>query len=208
MQRFQKKESLKKMRMDEQELVRRIQEGDEMAFGEIVRIYKDRIMNYLWQLTGDYQKAAELSQETFMRVYFKARKYRPVAPFSSWIYAVASNLAKTELKKMKKFSTVSFDLIQNKIPEACLSYNHSDSDLTEDLRNVLNSLHPRYRIPVILKDIEGFSQEEIAQILRKPLGTIKARISRGRNYLKKELEKSYAKIDVLMKEEEKEYGRV
>ena len=208
MQRFRKKESLKKMRMDEQGLVLRIQEGDEIAFGEIVRIYKDKIVNYLCQLTGDYQKAVELSQETFMRVYFKAHKYRPIAPFSSWVYAIASNLAKTELKKMNKIPTVPLDLVQNRIPETRLSNDHSDSDLAKDLRKALNSLHPRYKIPVILKDIEGFSQEEIAQVLKKPLGTIKARISRGRDYLKKELEKSCGDINFLMNEKEKEYGRV
>jgi len=208
MQRFRKKESLKKMRMDEQGLVLRIQEGDEIAFGEIVRIYKDKIVNYLCQLTGDYQKAVELSQETFMRVYFKAHKYRPIAPFSSWVYAIASNLAKTELKKMNKIPTVPLDLVQNRIPETRLSNDHSDSDLAKDLRKALNSLHPRYKIPVILKDIEGFSQEEIAQVLKKPLGTIKARISRGRDYLKKELEKSCGEINFLMNEKEKEYGRV
>ncbi|NOR53885.1 MAG: hypothetical protein GQ536_07345, partial [Candidatus Aminicenantes bacterium] len=79
--------------MDEQELVCRIQEGDEVAFTEIVKIYKDRIVNFLCQLTGDYQKAVELSQETFMRIYFKAHKYKPIAPFSSWVYTIASNLA-------------------------------------------------------------------------------------------------------------------
>lgn len=208
MQRFRKKESFKKMRMDEQGLVLRIQEGDEMAFGEIVRIYKNKIVNYLCQLTGDYQKAVELSQETFMRVYFKAHKYRPIAPFSSWVYAIASNMAKTELKKMNKIPTVPLDLVQNRVPETRLSNDHSDSDLAKDLRKALNSLHPRYKIPVILKDIEGFSQEEIAQILKKPLGTIKARISRGRDYLKKELKKSCGEINFLMNEKEKEYGRV
>lgn len=196
------------MRMDEQELVRRVQEGDEVAFGEIVRMYKHKIVNYLWQLTGDYQRAAELSQETFMRVYFKAHKYKPFAPFSSWIYAIASNLAKTELKKMSKVLTVPLELVQNKIPIEYSSNGNSDSELTEQLKKALNSLHPRYKIPVILKDLEGFSQDEIAQILKKPLGTIKARITRGRNYLRKELEKSCPKIEFLMEKEEKEYGRV
>jgi RNA polymerase sigma factor (sigma-70 family) len=110
------KDSLKKVRMDEQELVRQIQEGDEMAFAEIVKIYKDKIVNFLCKLTGDYQKAVDLSQETFMRVYFKAHKYRPVAPLSSWIYAIASNLAKTEMKKMRKYAVISLDEVQNRVP--------------------------------------------------------------------------------------------
>jgi len=195
------------MRMDEQELVRQIQEGDEMAFVKIVRIYKDKIVNFLCKFTGDYQKAVELSQETFMRVYFKAHQYKPVAPVSSWIYAIASNLAKTEMKKMRKYLVVSLDDVQNSLPIEAYSTNPSDSGLIKNLKKALNSLHPRYKIPVILKDIEGFTQEEIAQILKRPLGTIKARINRGRNYLKKELEKASYKENSFVKKEEYQDGR-
>lgn len=209
MQRLPKKKSLLKMNMDEQELVSRIQQGDEMAFAQIVRSYKDKIVNYLWQLTGDYQKAVELSQETFIRVYFKSRKYKPVAPFSSWIYAIASNLAKTEMKRSRKMKTVPLDNVQpNIMPKEYFPNNESNSDLAKELRKALNSLHPRYRVPVILKDVEGFSQEEIAQMLKKPLGTIKARISRGRNYLKRELAKSSIKTKSFKKRKENESGRV
>jgi RNA polymerase sigma-70 factor (ECF subfamily) len=197
---------LKKMRMDEQELVRHIQEGDEMAFAEIVKIYKDKIVNFLWKITGDYQKAAELSQETFMRVYFKAHKYKPIAPFSSWIYTIASNLAKTEMKKSRKYASVSLDDVQNSLPLETYTSGPTDSGLLSNLKEALNSLHPRYKIPVILKDVEGFSQEEIAQMLKSPLGTIKARISRGREYLKKELEKASSKDNTFALNEEYQDG--
>ncbi len=195
-----------KMRMDEQELVRQIQEGDEMAFSEIVKIYKDKIVNFLWKITGDYQKAVELSQETFMRVYFKAHRYKPIAPFSSWVYTIASNLAKTEMKKMRRYAAVSLDDVQNNLPMETYTSNPTDSGLLSNLREALNSLHPRYKIPVILKDVEGFSQEEIAQMLKSPLGTIKARISRGRDYLKKELEKASSKGNSFALNEEYQDG--
>ena len=178
------------MNMDEQHLVGRIQAGDEWAFAEIVHIYKDRIVNYLYQVTGDYQKAADLSQETFLRVFFKANKYRPIAPFSSWIYAIASNLAKTELKKSRRANLVSFDNIQPGLEASTPSEESTDSGLIKNLRQALEALNPRYRIPVVLKDIEGYSQEEIAEIIQRPIGTVKARISRGRNILKKQLEKA------------------
>lgn len=175
--------------MEEQELMTLVQAGDEMAFTEIVKRYKDKIVNFLWQITRDYQVAVELSQETFMRVYFKADKYKPVAPLSSWIYTIAANLAKTEMKKSNRVPMVSLDDENYRVAERTGSEeNPEESGLSKRMRQALDSLHPRYRIPVILKDLEGFSQEEIAQILKKPLGTIKARISRGRNYLKKELE--------------------
>lgn len=177
--------------MDEQELMQHVQEGDEMAFAQIITAYKDRIVNYLYQFTGDYQKAVELSQETFIRVYFKANKYRPIAPLSSWIYAIATNLARTEMKKARRASLVSLDdLSTHEFQENAYALDPPDPGLIKNLREALNSLHPRYRLPVVLKDMEGFSQEEIAQILKKPVGTIKARISRGRNFLKKRLERA------------------
>lgn len=195
------------MSMDEQELVSRLQEGDEAAFAQIMTAYKDKIVNYLFQFTRDYQKAVELSQETFLRVYFKANKYKPIAPFSSWVYAIATNLAKTEMKKARKLSQVSLDEVANDLEAGTYSVDSSDSGLIKNLREALNSLHPRYRIPVVLKDLEGFSQEEIAQILKRPVGTVKARISRGRGYLKKKLEKALAAQDFPKPSEEKCDGR-
>jgi len=184
------KKGFNKVRMDEQELISRIQEGDEVAFAEIVNRYKDRIVNYLFQLTGDYQRAVDLSQETFMRVYFKAKKYRPIAPFSSWIYTIATNLAKTDMRKMQRYSTISLDAVNDNYKSGAFDKNPSDlSMLALQVRKALNTLHPRYKIPVILKDMEGFSLEEIAQVLKSPVGTIKARVSRGRSYLKKAMEK-------------------
>jgi len=202
-----KKQKFKEISMDEQELVRQIQDGDEMAFAEIVRIYKDKIVNYLYQFTGNYQRAVDLSQETFMRVYFKANKYKPIAPFSSWIYAIASNLAKTEMKRIQKVSTVSLDDLHNNYSSGAFSENPTESGLTRNIRQCLNALHPRYKIPVILKDMEGFSLEEIAQIQKRPVGTIKARISRGRNYLRKELEKALREEDKDLEKKENLDGR-
>ena len=98
---------------------------------------------------------------------------------------------------MRKYSVVSLEDIQNKYAEGIVfTENPAHSELIKNVRRAISSLHHRYRIPIILKDIEGFSQEEIAQILQKPLGTIKARISRGRNYLRKELEEGSFKINL------------
>ena len=176
--------------MDEQELIRRVRAGDETAFAQIVVLYKDKIVNYLYQFTGDYQKAVELGQETFVRVYFKAAKYKPIAPLSSWIYAIASNLAKTELRRMKRSATVSLEDLPNHYSAGTYYEDRPDTGLLRNLREALDCLDPRYRIPVVLKDMEGFSQEEIARIIKRPVGTVKARISRGREQLKRMLEKA------------------
>jgi RNA polymerase sigma-70 factor (ECF subfamily) len=175
--------------MEDLELIQEVQKGDQSAFEEIMRRYKNRIVNFLWQMTGDYEKAVEISQETFLRVYFKADRYRPIAPLSSWIYAIASNLAKTELKKARRNQHVSLEDVQYSI-SGDIPYEEKavNSEEVKCLKEAVQNLHPRYRIPLILKDIEGYSQEEIAQILNKPLGTIKARISRARQYVKKEMD--------------------
>jgi RNA polymerase sigma-70 factor (ECF subfamily) len=193
--------------MDEQELIRRVQDGDEWAFGQIMGLYKDKIVNYLYQFSGDYQKASELAQETFIRVYFKAGKYRPIAPLSSWIYTIASNLAKTECRRSRKMATVSLEDIPNNFSSGTYYEDPADPGLVRNLREALDELHPRYRVPVVLKDMEGFSQEEIARIIKRPVGTVKARISRGREQLRKRLEKAREGEPYSAEKEVSEHGR-
>ena len=176
--------------MDEHQLIALVKEGDQSAFAQIVGVYKDKIVNFLFQLTGDYQKAVDLSQETFLRVYFKADKYRPIAPLSSWIYAIAANLAKTDIKKRKRMALVSLEELPPSVTVSTPSGEALDSGLSANLKDALEGLHPRYRIPIVLKDIEGYSQEEIARIINRPVGTVKARISRGRAMLKIKLERA------------------
>jgi len=187
--------------MDEHQLIALVKDGDQSAFAQIVSAYKDKIVNFLYQLTGDYQRAIDLSQETFLRVYFKADKYRPIAPLSSWIYAIAANLAKTDIKKRKRMALVSLDDLPPTVMVSTPSGDASTSGLSANLKEALEALHPRYRIPIVLKDIEGYSQEEIARIISRPVGTVKARISRGRAMLKIKLEKARLDANPLPKTE-------
>lgn len=175
-------------RMDEQKLMEKIKKGDEVAFSDLMVMYKDRVVNFLYQFTGDYQLAVDLSQETFLRVFFKAKKYRPIAPVSSWIYAIAANLARTERKKISRKAAIPLDEVTDSYSAGTYSLDHNDPGLMRNVKQALDRLHPRYRLPVILKDVEGFSQEEIATMLKLPVGTVKARISRGREYLRRWLE--------------------
>ena len=176
--------------MDEQHLMERIKNRDEAAFEELVRIYKNKLINYLYRLTRDYQRAVDLAQETFIRVFFKAKKYKPIAPVSSWIFTIASNLAKTELKRMKKRNHIPVEDVYNQQEQGIAHEDsHEEDRMVKKMKSALQNLDARYRIPVVLKDLEGFSQEEIAEILKIPLGTIKARISRGRKRLKQEMDK-------------------
>src|SRR4030042_1109212 len=193
--------------MDDQALMAKVQAGDEAAFAEIMKAYKDRIVNFLYQFVGDYQKAVELSQETFLRVYFKADRYRPIAPLSSWIYTIASNLAKTECRRSRKMATVSLEDIPNNFSSGTYYEEPADPGLVRNLREALDALHPRYRVPVVLKDMEGFSQEEIAKIIKRPVGPVKARISRGREQLRRKLEKARDGGGFAGEKEVSEHGR-
>ncbi len=187
--------------MDEHQLIALVKDGDQSAFAQIVSAYKDKIVNFLYQLTGDYQRAVDLSQETFLRVYFKADKYRPIAPLSAWIYAIAANLAKTDIKKRKRMALVSLEDLPPTVTVSTPSGDASDSGLSANLKEALAALNPRYRIPILLKDIEGYSQEEIARIINRPVGTVKARISRGRAMLKVKLERARRDANPLAKTE-------
>jgi RNA polymerase sigma-70 factor (ECF subfamily) len=91
--------------------------------------------------------AVDLSQETFLRVYFKADKYRPIAPLSSWIYAIASNLAKTDARKRRRTATVPLDELPNSYDAGTYSQDPPDPGLVRNLRDALEALHPRYRVP-------------------------------------------------------------
>lgn len=197
------------MRMEEHDLMRRVQKGDEAAFEEIVSMYKNKIVNFIYRLTGDYERSVDLSQETFMRVYFKAGRWKPVAPLASWIYTIAGNLAKTELKRRRRFNYLPLEDVQSRNrEEASHEENRENSLMVKRLRAALDRLHPRYRIPIVLKDIEGFTQEEIAEMLQKPVGTIKARISRGRSYLRQEMEKEPFSISFSVENRGLENGRI
>lgn len=176
--------------MDEQELIERIKQGDEMALASLMKIYKDRLVNFLYHAVGDYEKAVDLAQETFIRVYFRAHQYRPVGPVGAWIYTIASNLAKSEVKKRRRVNFVSLEELATETGSEGVTYDPPTTGLSRNLEQALNELPAYYRIPLLLKDVEGFSQEEIAQMLGRPVGTIKARISRARHLLRRQLEEA------------------
>lgn len=104
-------------------------------------------------------------------------------------------------------ATVSLDDLPNNYSAGIYSEDPPDPGLIRNLREALDALHPRYRVPVVLKDMEGFSQEEIARIIKRPVGTVKARISRGREYLKKMLEKAAHGDTYASKNEVREHER-
>ena len=85
--------------ISDEELIRRFQEGDLYAFDLIVRRYKDQLLNFAYRFLGNFEEAEDVVQETFLRLYRNKKAYRQIAKFSTWLYTITSNLAKTELRR-------------------------------------------------------------------------------------------------------------
>jgi RNA polymerase sigma-70 factor (ECF subfamily) len=176
--------------------------GDEAAFAELVRRYRNQITNYVYRLTNDYDSAVDLAQETFLRVFRAADRYQATYAFSTYIYRIATNLAITELRKRKRHRLVSltgfFQSSRGEFEEATEldpvdAAPLADVTLVEDERRTaiaraIATLPEKYRVPLVLRDVEERSYEEIAGILAMSEGTVKSRISRARAFLRDKLQ--------------------
>ena len=183
----------------DEELMASFQGGDEKAFNEIVARYKDRLMNFVFRFLGDYDDSVDVVQETFVRVFRKRAMYRPIAKFSTWIYTIASNLAKTELRRrglrtwlslghMRGGSGQDFEIADERYsPER----EAESTIMREVIQKALLSISHIYREVVVLRDIQELSYEEISEITGLSLGTVKSRINRGRSQLQALLKDIY-----------------
>jgi len=179
-------------------LIEATKQGDESAYAEIVHRYRNPIVNYLYRFLNDYEEAIDLAQETFVRVYFAIDRYHTEYAFSTYIYRIATNLAISELRRRKRRRLLSLTgLFQSDVEDATEFQPRDerqlqDDDLVEDeqskvIARAIAALPEKYRVPIILRDVEGRSYEEIAEIMELGLGTTKSRISRGRGLLKDKL---------------------
>lgn len=182
-----------KVQYSDKELILRFQQGDELAYVELVNRYRDRLMNFVFRFVGSFEEAEDIVQDTFVKLYQKKDYYRPISEFSTWIFTIASNLAKTELRKRKrrKVSYLSQIGIEEKdfdIPVEDTTDEETVGEYTESrIQDAIQSLQLHFRTALILRDIEELSYEEISKILDVPLGTIKSRINRARLQLQEKL---------------------
>src|SRR5215204_2953152 len=179
-------------------LIEATKNGDEAAFAQIVGRYKSPITNYLYRFLNDYEGAVDLAQETFVRVYFAIDRYHTEYAFSTYIYRIATNLAISEIRKRKRRTILSLTGLFQSDAEDDTEFQPTDERSLPDkdlidgeqervIAKAIATLPPKYRVPVILRDIEGRTYEEIASILDLGLGTTKSRISRARGLLKEKL---------------------
>ena len=189
-----KHDETKNIQVSDETLIERFQNGDLYAFDLIVKRYKNQLLNFIYRFLGNQEEAEDLVQETFLRVYKNRRAYRKVAKFSTWIYTIAGNLAKTELRKRRRRKIFSItDLgYEEKDYEICDNAFSPEEQvnclITEEIvQKEIETLSPKFREVIILRDIQELSYEEISKIVRIPLGTVKSRVNRGRLKLQERL---------------------
>ena len=195
-----KKAKLKNI--SDEDLMELFQDGKEMAFNELVRRYSDRLHNFLYRYTQNHNDCQDLVQETFLRVHKSKHSYERIAKFSTWMYTIAINLAKSLYKKKKRMQLTSihkddsnpdsFEMTledRNILPDEELHQKFS----MEALQYALDSLPEDFRKMVVLRDIEQLSYDEISEKLDVPMGTVKSRINRGRAQISHKI-KNYVDI--------------
>ena len=170
-------------------------DGDEDAFGVLVRRYQRRLTAFLSQLVGDLELARELSQEAFVRAWGALERFDPRYRFSTWLFRIAHNLGIDQLRR-RRLKTVSLyrtdshgDEVEVVVPDANKDplghlENHA---LASELRQVIDGLRPEYRELILLRHFAGLSYQEIAEFKGMPLGTVKNKLFRAHSVLRKAL---------------------
>lgn len=185
-------------KLSDHQLIEATKAGDEDAFGEIMNRYRGPITNYLYRFLNDYEEAVDLAQETFVRVYFAIDRYHTGFAFSTYIYRIATNLAISEIRRRKRRRLLSLTGLFQSEDDQQTEFQPPDerplaeAELLEDeqskmIARAIAALPEKYRVPVILRDIDGRTYEEVAAIMELGLGTTKSRISRGRGLLREKL---------------------
>ncbi|MBN2357021.1 sigma-70 family RNA polymerase sigma factor [candidate division KSB1 bacterium] len=184
----------KSSQISDEELIKRFQDGDLYAFDLIVSRYKDQLFNFTYRFLGSAQEAEDVVQETFLRIFRNRFAYRQIAKFSTWIYTIAGNLAKTELRKRKRrkivyISDLGFDDKEYEIEDVKANTEREvESSLAEKhIQKAIEELPERFRKVILLVDVQELPYEEVSKILHLPLGTVKSRINRARLKLQAKL---------------------
>ena len=186
-------------KLSDEQLIFQFQEGNHDAYVEIVNRYKDRLTNFIFRYIGSYDECDDIVQDTFIKVYVSKHLYKEIAKFSTWIYTIAINLAKTKVIKKNRYKILSLSSAYGDedkdfdIPDDAYSPEMDADSKYQDayIQKAMNSIPENYRKLVILRDVEDFSYEEIAQMTGLPMGTVKSRINRGREKLQKLLKDIY-----------------
>jgi RNA polymerase sigma-70 factor, ECF subfamily len=190
---------IKLRELSDEELILEFQKNNtEAAFNILVQRYKNPLTNFVFRFLGDYEACSDVVQETMIKVYRYKDSYSSVAKFSTWVYTIAGNLARTEYRRQRRRNIFSI----NDYGEEHKTYDLPDESYRPDvitdsgikdeiIQKALLKVKETYREAVILRDIQGMSYEEISEILGVNEGTVKSRINRGRAQLQELLKGIY-----------------
>lgn len=182
------------------ELMARMQAGDRSAFGLLVDRYKDSMVNYLTRMTDSRAQAEEMAQETFLRLYLHRERYSEQGKLGAFLYRIATNLCRSEHRRQRRQRLLRLGFLSSANGSAGGSNGHAavtsvtpQSELLAQeaqdlLRRAITQLPLRFRVPLVLHEIEGLSYQEVAQVTGCRENTVKSRISRGRSQLRRRLE--------------------
>jgi len=185
--------------LSDEELILEFQKNNtEDAFNILVQRYKNPLTNFVFRFLGDYAICADVVQETMIKVYRYKDTYSSVAKFSTWIYTIAGNLARTEYRRQRRRNIFSINDYGEDHSTYDLPDESSRPDVITDsgikdeiIQKALLKVKETYREAVVLRDIQGLSYEEISEILGVNEGTVKSRINRGRAQLQELLKGIY-----------------
>jgi RNA polymerase sigma-70 factor (ECF subfamily) len=172
----------------DKELMELIQAGDEKAFRELVIRFQDRLMNFVGRIVKDKETSEEIVQETFLRIFNQKMSYTPRYAVSTWVYTIALNLSRSELRKRKLRRYLSLDFLKEEADlELADTTVHRMDGLAPVLQKAIDKLPQEYKTAFILCDIQRLPYQQIAEVMRVPVGTVKSRINRARSILREKL---------------------
>ena len=172
----------------DKELMELIQAGDDKAFRELVIRFQDRLLNFVGRIVNDRETSEEIVQETFLRIFSQKMSYTPQYAVSTWIYTIALNLSRSELRKRKLRKFLSLDFLKEESDlELADTTVQVMEGLTPILQRAIDKLPQEYKTAFILCDIQRLPYQQIAEVMRVPVGTVKSRINRARSILREKL---------------------
>jgi RNA polymerase sigma-70 factor, ECF subfamily len=174
----------------EPELIARVVAGDRLAARELYDAHVQRVFRLAFRFTGDGELARELTQETFIRAFAQLSRFRGDSALSTWLHRVTISVVSNAMRKVKRFRARETDLEEAEL--IAVATPAGDSDLRDKLHRAIDELPEIYRITLVMHDVEGYTHEEIADVLGVAEGTCKSRLSVARAQLREKL-KPFAK---------------
>lgn len=175
----------------DEDLIALVQQGQKRAYDELVRRFKGRLYSFILRMVADPVEAEELAQDTLIRAYIHADKYREIARFSTWLFTIATNLVRNRVRKRKRTpfmltldpAPISDDDIPLDPPDphADPTLGLEGRELGDLMAEATARIPEKYRVPFLLREVEQMSYEEIQQVTGLKLGTVRSRINRARN---------------------------